>query len=219
MNYWLDLFTGTTWKQFRDAGATTSGFRERMRGNVAKVEPGDLFLCYLNGVMRWIGALRSLDLYSASLSSSRPANSRQRSIAFWAFFSLLIAIALIGCKSVSPVDPSVKAIQINEPHKVVAGVNAIVLPPGIYRPDFTTKHGVYYRAPSPLTTSGVGLDTAERGGLYLPNSSDSDHRQGVWIDRYERSTSFAVQSPKQVLRFEEHIPFEAVSQSTSGVAK
>ena len=58
MNYWLDLFTGTTWKQFRDAGATTSGFRERMRSNVAKVAQGDIFLCYLTGVMRWVGALR-----------------------------------------------------------------------------------------------------------------------------------------------------------------
>jgi len=58
MNYWLDLFTGTTWKQFRDAGATTSGFRERMRGNVEKVKQGDIFLCYLTGVMRWVGALR-----------------------------------------------------------------------------------------------------------------------------------------------------------------
>jgi hypothetical protein len=26
MNYWLDLFTGTTWQEFRKAGATISGF-------------------------------------------------------------------------------------------------------------------------------------------------------------------------------------------------
>jgi hypothetical protein len=58
MNYWLDLFTGTTWKQFRDAGATTSGFTERMRGNVGKIQKGDIFLCYVTGVMRWVGALR-----------------------------------------------------------------------------------------------------------------------------------------------------------------
>lgn len=136
---------------------------------------------------------------------------------FWTSFSLLIVIA--GCKSVEPASPSLKAIEIKEQHKVVAGVNAIVLPAGIYQPDFTNKHGVYYRARNPLRTSGIGLDTTERGGLYLPNSSDSDHRQGVWIDRYERSTSFAVQSPTQVLRFEEQIPFEAVSQSAGGAAK
>lgn len=57
MNYWLDLFTGTTWKEFRDAGARISGFRPRLRRTAAKVKPGDVFLCYLTGVMRWVGAL------------------------------------------------------------------------------------------------------------------------------------------------------------------
>ncbi len=33
MNYWLDLFTGTTWQEFRKAGANISGFREGMRPN------------------------------------------------------------------------------------------------------------------------------------------------------------------------------------------
>lgn len=57
MNYWLDLFTGTTWKEFRDAGASVTGFRPRMRRTVGEVKPGDIFLCYLTGVMRWVGAL------------------------------------------------------------------------------------------------------------------------------------------------------------------
>ncbi|HUE03030.1 MAG TPA: hypothetical protein VMR62_25905 [Bryobacteraceae bacterium] len=57
MNYWLDLFTGTTWEEFRKAGANISGFRERMRKTARRVRPGDVFLCYLTGVMRWVGAL------------------------------------------------------------------------------------------------------------------------------------------------------------------
>lgn len=57
MNYWLDLFTGTTWQQFRDAGAQTSGFRARQKNIAQRVKPGDVFLCYLTGVMRWVGAL------------------------------------------------------------------------------------------------------------------------------------------------------------------
>ncbi|MBC8030172.1 MAG: hypothetical protein H7Z16_08670, partial [Pyrinomonadaceae bacterium] len=57
MNYWLDLFTGTTWNEFRRAGAAVSGFRHRMRKAATKVQPGDIFLCYLTGVMRWVGAL------------------------------------------------------------------------------------------------------------------------------------------------------------------
>lgn len=57
MNYWLDLFTGITWEQFRKAGAKVSGFRHRMRKSVSRIEPGDILLCYLTGVMRWVGAL------------------------------------------------------------------------------------------------------------------------------------------------------------------
>lgn len=57
MNYWLDLFTGTTWKEFLAAGATVSGFRQVQRKITKRVQPGDMFLCYLTGVMRWVGAL------------------------------------------------------------------------------------------------------------------------------------------------------------------
>lgn len=57
MNYWIDLFTGDTWRQFRAAGARVSGFRALRRKTVAKIKPGDVLLCYLTGVMHWIGAL------------------------------------------------------------------------------------------------------------------------------------------------------------------
>ena len=46
MKYWLDLFTGTTWSEFRKAGASVSGFRNRMRRTVANLQPGDVLLCY-----------------------------------------------------------------------------------------------------------------------------------------------------------------------------
>ncbi len=57
MNYWIDLFTGTTWEEFLKDGATVSGFRHRMRNTVRNIPPGDILLCYVTGVMRWIGAL------------------------------------------------------------------------------------------------------------------------------------------------------------------
>jgi len=57
MKYWLDLFTGTTWSEFQNAGANVSGFRPRMRNAAKNVKPGDILLCYLTGVMRWVGAL------------------------------------------------------------------------------------------------------------------------------------------------------------------
>src|SRR5580704_11655399 len=57
MNYWLDLFTGTTWREFREEGADVSGFRARQVKLAKRMKPGDIFLCYLTGVMRWVGAL------------------------------------------------------------------------------------------------------------------------------------------------------------------
>lgn len=57
MNYWIDLFTGKTWEEFLKNGANVSGFRHRMRKTVRNIPPGDILLCYVTGVMRWIGAL------------------------------------------------------------------------------------------------------------------------------------------------------------------
>jgi len=59
-SYWLDLFTGTTWEEFLNYGSKVSGFRNRMRNNVSKIKQGDILLCYVTGVMRWIGALEVL---------------------------------------------------------------------------------------------------------------------------------------------------------------
>jgi hypothetical protein len=56
-NYWLDLFTGTTWQEFLDAGGKVSGFRESRWKAVQKIKPGDYLLCYLTGVSRFIGIL------------------------------------------------------------------------------------------------------------------------------------------------------------------
>jgi len=56
-NYWLDLFTWTTWKEFLAAGGKVSGFREKKRKMVQKIKPGDYLLCYLTGISRFIGLL------------------------------------------------------------------------------------------------------------------------------------------------------------------
>ncbi len=57
MTYWLNLFTGTTWAEFQKAGSSTSGFREHNWARASKIKPGDIFLCYLVGVSRWVGLL------------------------------------------------------------------------------------------------------------------------------------------------------------------
>jgi len=55
--YWLDLFTGTTWAEFLKAGGGVSGFRESRWTTVKRIGPGDYLLCYLTGISRFIGIL------------------------------------------------------------------------------------------------------------------------------------------------------------------
>lgn len=55
--FWLDLFTGTTWQEFLEAGGEISGFRENRWTTVQKIKTGDYLLCYLTGLSRWIGVL------------------------------------------------------------------------------------------------------------------------------------------------------------------
>jgi hypothetical protein len=55
--FWLNLFTGGTWEAFRSEGMQTCGFTRNWRRICGSIEPGDYFLCYLTGVMRWVGIL------------------------------------------------------------------------------------------------------------------------------------------------------------------
>jgi EVE domain len=55
--YWLDLFTWTTWQEFLKGGGQVSGFRDKRWNTVKQMKPGDFLLCYLTGVMRFIGVL------------------------------------------------------------------------------------------------------------------------------------------------------------------
>ncbi len=44
MNYWIDMFTGTTWDEFRKAGAKICGFNAVKKKAVGKIQPGDILL-------------------------------------------------------------------------------------------------------------------------------------------------------------------------------
>jgi hypothetical protein len=83
-SYWLDLFTGSTWQEFLDAGGGVSGFRERRWRTVQQIKPGDYLLCYLTGISRWIGLL---EVTSAPFEMPRPSG-RMR-------------ISRVGCESTS----------------------------------------------------------------------------------------------------------------------
>lgn len=56
-NYWISLFTWHTWQEFLEAGGDVDGFSERRWRTVRKMQPGDLLLCYLTGISRFIGVL------------------------------------------------------------------------------------------------------------------------------------------------------------------
>jgi hypothetical protein len=74
MNYWLDLFTGTTWRGFREAGANVSGFRASQVKTAKRMQAGDIFLCYLTGVMRWVPTVTTLFLSTNAETGKKPTN-------------------------------------------------------------------------------------------------------------------------------------------------
>ena len=67
--YWLDLFTGTTWQEFLEAGGTVSGFRESRWKTVQRIKTGDYLLCYLTGLSRFIAVL---EVTSSAFKDSAP---------------------------------------------------------------------------------------------------------------------------------------------------
>ena len=69
MAAYLDLFTPETWNAFLKRGRDVSGFRVWGRVVASKIRPDDIFVCYLVGLSRWIGALRVL---SSAYEDSAP---------------------------------------------------------------------------------------------------------------------------------------------------
>jgi len=57
-NYWLSLFTATTWQEFLAAGGTISGFPQNRHETARRIQADDILLCYLASAMRWVGALQ-----------------------------------------------------------------------------------------------------------------------------------------------------------------
>lgn len=55
--YWLALFTATTWQEFIDLGAEVYGFNQRYFVTALRTKPGDYFICYVAGLSRFIAVL------------------------------------------------------------------------------------------------------------------------------------------------------------------
>ncbi len=58
MRYWLNLFSVRTWQDFKENGSNVTAFRANNWARAKPVQLGDVFLCYLIGAKRWIGALK-----------------------------------------------------------------------------------------------------------------------------------------------------------------
>jgi hypothetical protein len=57
MKYVLNVFSPETHPKFTGSDRTTSGFRVRHRQAAERLSPGDLIVCYLTRLSRWVGLL------------------------------------------------------------------------------------------------------------------------------------------------------------------
>lgn len=58
MRYWVDLFSPTTYEIFTQTSRTISGFRATQEHKAKRVQVGDIFVCYMTKLSRWIGLLK-----------------------------------------------------------------------------------------------------------------------------------------------------------------
>lgn len=58
MAYYLDLFSPLTYQAFLHSPRDITGFRPKQKNAASKLKPGDVLLCYLTKVSRWVGALQ-----------------------------------------------------------------------------------------------------------------------------------------------------------------
>lgn len=61
MAYFIDLFSPETYDAFARSTRDTSGFRLRHKGMAERIKSGDVFVCYLTRLSRWIGLLEVVD--------------------------------------------------------------------------------------------------------------------------------------------------------------
>lgn len=61
MAYYLNLFSPETYEAFGQSDRTISGFRPRQRNIAGRVQPGDLLVCYMTRLSRWVGLLEVVE--------------------------------------------------------------------------------------------------------------------------------------------------------------
>jgi hypothetical protein len=61
MAYYINISTPETYEAFGRSTRTISGYRLRLKGAAERVKPGDVFVCYLTRLSRWIGLLEVVE--------------------------------------------------------------------------------------------------------------------------------------------------------------
>lgn len=57
MAVYLNLFSPITYEAFSQSDRTVSGFQTTQQGRAEKIRPGDILICYMTRLSRWIGLL------------------------------------------------------------------------------------------------------------------------------------------------------------------
>ena len=65
-NYWLGLFTGTSWRQYLSSNNPEIGFNFKQIKQAQKIKPGDKIIAYLTKVGSFVGILEATDFASVS---------------------------------------------------------------------------------------------------------------------------------------------------------
>lgn len=61
MPYFLNLYSPATYEAFSKSDRTVTGFQERHQAVARRVKAGDMLLCYVTKLSRWVGAQTVLD--------------------------------------------------------------------------------------------------------------------------------------------------------------
>jgi len=59
--YFVDLFSPETYEAFRHSSREVSGFRLRQKTIAARINAGDVFVCYMARLSRWFGILEVIN--------------------------------------------------------------------------------------------------------------------------------------------------------------
>ena len=59
MDYYTDLFSPETYEAFTQSDRTITGFKASQRSRAQRIKPGDVFVCYMTKLSRWVGLLEA----------------------------------------------------------------------------------------------------------------------------------------------------------------